>query len=46
MKLVMTLWKEDPLKCRGLPEAPLPFSPASILVPRLRLARIWIPLDE
>jgi hypothetical protein len=29
MKLVMTLWKEDPLKCRGFPEAPLPFSPAS-----------------
>ena len=27
MKSVMTLWKVEPLKCRGLPLLPLPFSP-------------------
>lgn len=24
----MTRWKEEPLKCRGLPDLPTPFSPA------------------
>ena len=27
MKSVMTRWKVEPLKCRGLPERPVPFSP-------------------
>ena len=28
MKLGMTRWKVEPLKCRGLPDLPTPFSPA------------------
>jgi hypothetical protein len=28
MKLVITRWKALPLKCRGLPALPTPFSPA------------------
>eukprot|EP00929_Paragymnodinium_shiwhaense_P103025 TRINITY_DN662_c1_g1_i1.p2 TRINITY_DN662_c1_g1~~TRINITY_DN662_c1_g1_i1.p2 ORF type:complete len:102 (-),score=17.35 TRINITY_DN662_c1_g1_i1:25-330(-) len=27
MKLLITRWKALPLKCRGLPERPMPFSP-------------------
>jgi hypothetical protein len=28
---LIILWKEHPLKCKGLPDCPTPFSPASIL---------------
>jgi hypothetical protein len=29
MKSLITRWKVEPLKCRGLPERPTPFSPAA-----------------
>lgn len=31
---VMTRWKLEPLKCRGFPDLPVPFSPARRCMPR------------
>jgi len=34
IKSGMTLWKVDPLKCKGLPDLPVPFSPAHPQLPQ------------